>query len=220
MASNTFTLIKGDVKILAAAQKLSKLGGSYAKQLHQILCSALAHVQEHGNTTVVENVYQTIDHVTDRYAVDRWIRGCTNMSYRAVGEVRMYRKPASKALVIRLDDAIATPFWKYKRVGEVRTPRPVDVEQRIVIFVRSLLTQIDRGVIKTDPLETKAMAVERAKRVAAALKDFVVGTLKVPPELLAPPGTEEEAKAQEEVPTKRPRGRPPKQAPGPAAAYA
>lgn len=183
----TVALIKGEGAIMKLATSLSKSAANYASRLHVCLCSALAHALEHGNVSVVENVYRTIDPSTDRPQIDAWIRGNSNLTYREVKGVKMYRKPEGKALIIRMDDLIAKPFWTWAPDGETAEPRLIDVEQRIVSFVRSLEKAIEAGLVKHEPKETKAGAVKRAKKQVDALADFVARTFHVSRAVMDPP---------------------------------
>lgn len=172
--TKAITLISGEKQIVAAAEKLNKKGLEYGIAVHQVICSALAHVKQHGNTTIIDVVVGKLHGAGNILGVDVFIRRFTNL--RKMRDMKLnkivYRKPKEEALRIDLDDALKTYYWELPENVAANRPITFDIDKRFISFIgqaRKAVRENRVGEGKEKAMRHLAVLEETAKVIGLDL---------------------------------------------------
>lgn len=155
----TLKLITSEKAIMAAAKALNGAGAKVADQTHLVLCSALGHAKEHGNTTVIDHVVEQVHTSANIRGVDAFIRAFTNLRKRPDPKTAKvaYRKPKNEALKVDLDAAMKSPYWNMPEVLANNRPIVFDVEGRLLSFIGQVRKHIADGTVKDKKAATNVL---------------------------------------------------------------
>lgn len=167
-------LISGEKAIMAYVRETAKASADAADRIHIALCSALAHVKEHGNATVVDHVVdfviQNTHQSVNMRGIGVFLRKYTNMRPGENDKGQdVWRKPKNKPLSIDLDGAMANPFWTLPASLAANTTQLFDVETRFLSFLGQVRKHIGAGDVKNKEFADKAMKVLEDGAKALAL---------------------------------------------------
>ncbi len=149
-----FKLITGEKAIYAAAEVAYKATDKAAMSVHVVLCSCLAHVQQHGNTVVLEKVFAKLHQSMNMRGVRAFIAKFSNLRAQEddAGNV-IFRKPGKKPIAIQMDDAKANPYWTIQAVINANNAL-WDVEKRLLSLIGQARFHAGKGDVKDSKAAT------------------------------------------------------------------
>lgn len=124
--SNIINII-GATEIADRIKKLGKQAKSVQEEIHTLAVSCLAHVRDHGNTTLILNLINALPKGVRREGLAVWIGRFSNskLSVRLSGDAYTAKLDKKReATDFDIDGAWTTPFYeltKEKRPGESLT---------------------------------------------------------------------------------------------------
>jgi hypothetical protein len=105
----TFTLITGTADIEKALASIKTRGAALQQDIHKAGCSVLAHVGKHKDIRLVTKLLDAMPDMARKNAIKAWFESFGPVIFAEDGKIAYH--PATS---LRLGDAMAMPFWRFK----------------------------------------------------------------------------------------------------------
>ena len=162
----TFKLITGSASITKAVESIARRGKSLDNDIHRAAVSLIAHVRDHGDTTLVVSLIKAMPRGSRVKGLVEWFNEFSPMTIevtKAGVAVELDKKRTSADS--KIDEAIETPWYAFKKET---AKAEVTLESLIEKFEKAIVKLAKEGGCAETDAGKLIAAVEGARPVAQA----------------------------------------------------
>lgn len=157
-ATSKFTLFTSAADISVGIKSMITRGKNYEKIVHKVLVSCLAHADKHGDITLANKAIEGLSAGMRTNAARDWFVAHGKFAYNEETKQLDF----AKGKTTKLQEAIDTPFWKFKPEAPYK---PLNLLEEI----QKLLKKANARLEDTDNAEKNVIDLELVKALESLI---------------------------------------------------